>query len=281
MAPNRHHDCWMLGDPAKKYYAKQMKVTMNSSKYYCPKSASLQETAKRFLSYQRGLPWYNSCKIDELRRFCKDRFLVQPGQKSLKKADLVELLNDADEAPAFRHFMDLPPELGVLVYTFHFESFYPMQAPAQPPVSRVCRILRKEALPVFYQTCTFRMCLHLDSGDCKCHSLNDHCFYKRIPENHLRMIKKIDFTILIRFAMFSQYRVTWSVDFRKVEQVVDDPQYASWVRRYEPPLISSITAKLTDFVRALDSRDAGRGLFRSDVAQCRELIRDGVLERNS
>lgn len=41
------------------------------------------------------------------------------------------------------------------IYGFHLSSFGPLDRPAQPPITRVSSLPRQEALPLFYQTCSF------------------------------------------------------------------------------------------------------------------------------
>jgi hypothetical protein len=80
------------------------------------------------------------------------------GYRSPSGLDLVKLLLSADEAISFPKFMELPPELRLLVAQFYLDDLHkdgPLLAPVQPPLTRTSRYLRKEVLPLFSKTVTF------------------------------------------------------------------------------------------------------------------------------
>lgn len=63
----------------------------------------------------------------------------------------------ADEmGPTFSRFLDLAPELRAIIYKMYIKDFASgvLVRPTQPPLTRVCRLTRNEALPIFYSTCT-------------------------------------------------------------------------------------------------------------------------------
>ncbi|TKA70254.1 hypothetical protein B0A55_07762 [Friedmanniomyces simplex] len=74
------------------------------------------------------------------------------------KEKLLALLDYEDEHPKFERFLQLPPELRNKVYAYHYADFRDrIYAPSQPPLSRICRQLRRESLPMFYATCEFEL----------------------------------------------------------------------------------------------------------------------------
>lgn len=161
--PNIFQDWWKLNDPQ---YAniKQVKNFLKTRKFYCPSDAKKARIGELYVRDQRGFISYDALAVNELLQFYHARIRDMPlgGQTLLKagkpsKADLVKVLEEADANSSFHHFSDLPAELRVRVYTLYFGSIGVLDRPAQPPITMVSRLLRKEALPVFYQTCTFKL----------------------------------------------------------------------------------------------------------------------------
>ncbi|KAF2210075.1 hypothetical protein CERZMDRAFT_86390 [Cercospora zeae-maydis SCOH1-5] len=119
------------------------------------RKAELIEVQQRL---DRGLLSYEDKRISnaELSRFVRDRRLPLP-VASTRKAMVATLLG-ADEAARFEKFGDLPPELRERVYRFYMGSLPErLFCPMQPPVARACKLLRREALPVFHALVTFEL----------------------------------------------------------------------------------------------------------------------------
>ncbi|KXS95710.1 hypothetical protein AC578_10763 [Pseudocercospora eumusae] len=80
------------------------------------------------------------------------RFALQKCQTTTTLTDdklgLIKLLGAADEDTNFP-LMDLSPELRSRIYEFHIASLSIPPKPAQPPITKICRIVRREALPIF------------------------------------------------------------------------------------------------------------------------------------
>ncbi len=124
--------------------------------FLCPNSARsdrVQALADRFL---QALMSYDGCSNGELTAFCKSRGIVTKTTQA-KEAELVQALEDADIDLRFEKFSDLPAELRVRIYKLHFDSLAGTGVGEQPPITRVSRLLRKEALPVFYDASNFRL----------------------------------------------------------------------------------------------------------------------------
>ncbi len=75
--------------------------------------------------------------------------------KRATRADMIAILEQADDERVFPRFMDLPPELRVEIYGHHFRSFDEGILAVQPPLTTVCKLLRQEALPMFYRSHRF------------------------------------------------------------------------------------------------------------------------------
>ncbi|KAK0365427.1 ornithine aminotransferase [Friedmanniomyces endolithicus] len=75
---------------------------------------------------------------------------------------MIAILEQADDERVFPRFMDLPPELRVEIYGHHFRSFDEGILAVQPPLTTVCKLLRQEALPMFYRSHRFGLCAFND-----------------------------------------------------------------------------------------------------------------------
>ena len=112
----------------------------------------------------RGLLSYVKRSNDELRGLLSQRGIPNDFESGGRgsRAELIAKLECADYSRRFERFMNLPPELRTRVYDYYFAYFdKPLHTPVQPPLTLVCSQIRKEALPLFYATCTFDLNLHL------------------------------------------------------------------------------------------------------------------------
>lgn len=110
---------------------------------------------------ERGLISYDKRKTDELLSFCAARHIdvtkIQNGGEGYKNR-LIDLLEAADEEATLERFIDLIPELRVLIYTAYFESFEVNNEAVlsiPPPITEVSKLVRNETLLLFYQTRRF------------------------------------------------------------------------------------------------------------------------------
>ncbi|EME83889.1 uncharacterized protein MYCFIDRAFT_195093 [Pseudocercospora fijiensis CIRAD86] len=106
----------------------------------------------------RAMVYYGDQRIstDELRKFVRDRGLSLPTPATRKA--LVNVLVAADETRTFDRFQDLPPELREDIYKLYFDAFpEKLICPTQPPLTRTNRLIREEALPIFYKSIRFQL----------------------------------------------------------------------------------------------------------------------------
>jgi hypothetical protein len=82
---------------------------------------------------------------------------VEAMRPRVKKAAYIAVLQAADDASVFDMFFDLPPELRTIVYQKYYEGFPPLVLPHQPPLTLASRLLRAEALPIFYEQSSFAL----------------------------------------------------------------------------------------------------------------------------
>lgn len=128
---------------------------------------SLQHRTRSELSQiafraQRDLLRYEDLNERTLRNFCRDRKLLQKMGDFTHK-ECIQKLEDADERVTFTRFIELPAELRVEVYKWHFAQLqtdgekrrrrvrvHDGEGPLpQAPIAKVSRRLRAEALPIF------------------------------------------------------------------------------------------------------------------------------------
>ncbi|KAK3615453.1 hypothetical protein LTR22_027432 [Elasticomyces elasticus] len=141
---------------------------------------------------------YFRCSDAELKRFVKDRGIDTP-EGRFRRSAIIEVLEHADEELAFTKFLDLPPELRTIVYDYYLAVFPEvLRNPVQPPLTRVCRLLRTETLPMFYQRTTFQV--RLSHGQYRTsprlHMVGDCAdFVLSLAANDRSMVRKLELDI--------------------------------------------------------------------------------------
>ncbi|PPJ51341.1 hypothetical protein CBER1_08616 [Cercospora berteroae] len=157
---HQHDKYWRLAN-----YNGSTKVALRrqleAANYHIPVSRRDRRTlAQQLQRHDRQLLSYFGCSVTELQQYVTARGLqLEQSRRSLVNK-LVTALETADANPSFDHFLDLPPELRVLIYGFYMSSFdSTLQSPTQPPLTKVSRLIRQESLPIFYNTCTFGLAL--------------------------------------------------------------------------------------------------------------------------
>lgn len=113
---------------------------------------------------QRGLPIYDKYTLEELRASYFQRYhqlpTYLPVRKNAMRLELIRLLEDRTYEDGFHKLMDLPAELRVQIYEHYFKDVMTTIQKstagffAQPPVTYASKLLRKEALDVFFKCCT-------------------------------------------------------------------------------------------------------------------------------
>ncbi|KAK5697314.1 hypothetical protein LTR97_007451 [Elasticomyces elasticus] len=114
------------------------------------KSSGKQRLLALVSRYECGLRSYERNNKRELRQICHARNLALETSPTANKANLIALLEAADDAVQFPGFLELPLELRLQVYTHHFDSFEQGSIIVAPPIAAVCRLVREEARPLFY-----------------------------------------------------------------------------------------------------------------------------------
>ncbi|USW58434.1 hypothetical protein Slin15195_G117530 [Septoria linicola] len=158
LAPD-HDAYWRLGT----YETKSRSVLLQElqAKGYTFRSGiSKSELVEVQQRLDRGLLHYGDKRITdkELLHFTENRRLLKPTANNRKA--MVSVLMGGDETRVFERFVELPPELRERIYKLHISTFPEyLFNPTQPPITRCCKMLRREALPVFYDLTIFDMWL--------------------------------------------------------------------------------------------------------------------------
>jgi hypothetical protein len=118
-----------------------------------------------YVRQQPGLLSYEGLGARELRSFVTQRGLSLQTNPKPSLAILKTHLEQADDDASFDRFSDLPPELRQQIFMQYFDSFdeppcntSDSEPGGQPPITRVSRQTRLEALPMFYSRFSFTFC---------------------------------------------------------------------------------------------------------------------------
>jgi hypothetical protein len=195
-----HSPYWKLGFD-KDTAAPRAIAYLNANGYTCRQNATKRFALDAVGRYQRGLISYERFSMAELKVFCKARGLPS---KATTVSRLARALERADDAATFRRFFKLPPELRVMIYELHFQSFDDIDARhSQPPLTLASRQLRTEALPLFYKCATFTMLAH---------SFREHLSLRP----HLRSLGSMDslaYMPAANFVRIKKFNLDWYTDF--------------------------------------------------------------------
>jgi hypothetical protein len=190
-----HDDYWKL----ERHWARSVKTLtaqLQQRNYKVLKLANKDRLVQMLSRHDRGLLSYDGCRVEELRMFCTQRGLSPSAMQRPNKAQLVKMLEQADDKAAFPHFMDLPAELRVHIYILYFGSLPELAQPAQPPISKASRITRTESLPIFYKKCSFVLEMPpVDHSDMFPRlpppKLSKGEFFSAIREEHLKLTRQL------------------------------------------------------------------------------------------
>lgn len=135
---------------------------------------------------ERGLISYEQRSVAELRYFCAARKISIPDIATSSVDSLVRRLEEEDEiGTTFGQFLDLPPELRLLVYEAYFDDIqdrFPRsevqvdwfhgrtrdglcetnKLMSPPPMAQTCALVRKETIPLFARS--FRLNVNLSQN---------------------------------------------------------------------------------------------------------------------
>lgn len=192
-APPRDAAYWRVPSPNPYITNAEIRSELDAIGYAPKKSASRTDLDVLLRHAQTDHICYSNCTFDELKGFAIDRGLISNKAKP-GHARLISLLLKADMNPTFAQLNNLPPELRTRIYEFYLIDFTAksIQHPIDPPLTRTNRLLRSEALPIFYQQCSFRIeisGLARSSLEVDKHS---KAFLRLLSDLKLRNMRKLD-----------------------------------------------------------------------------------------
>ena len=246
----------------------EAKAILDERGFFYKRGVSRERLVALLNRSDRGLLSYERCPVSELRQFCVDRKLVK--KQRAGKAELAAALEQADDDPEFHCFSDLAPELRLIVYGHYLESIEQGTAPTQPPLARVSRMLREEALPVFYGEHRFLIL----GGTANAHvvtlarlSKTAIAMITTMSEGHLRLIRRL--RLRADIAMHRQYGgLECDIDVGgrrgspRIESLGDNE--GDWLARTDKgPRITK--EKLSEALDEMASRSEGKALQRIDL----------------
>lgn len=266
---NIHHNSdWKLGSYG----------SWKSSRYgtvILPTQYSPPNTDQQAIRDERGLLRYESCSLDELLRFMKDRHIPElyTGDH-LTKAIAVIVLGRADEEAQYTLFLDLPAELRLRIYEIHLQDVASNVSASvhQPPVTLVSRSLRSESLPVFYAG----TCLKVASAfrrdslfrpSATVLQKSDTTRLSHIYNKYLKHIKRVHFQVKV---LESGKAFEWMIDVNilAVHRAPSSDENDLFAR--------GVSAKLAEAVVRLRERPGPWVLTRGDLDLFHEAVERGI-----
>ncbi|KAK3659770.1 hypothetical protein LTR56_001134 [Elasticomyces elasticus] len=118
------------------------------------KIKNMSKEELRLLADNAGYPTQAYTKTalqnnEELQQFAQDRGIAAPAG-AFQRSKFITTLESADQQTTFERFMDLAPELRISVYEYYLTGLPKvLYCPVQPPLSRICRQIRTEIMPMF------------------------------------------------------------------------------------------------------------------------------------
>ncbi|KAF7195847.1 hypothetical protein HII31_02864 [Pseudocercospora fuligena] len=208
-------DYWKLFEARTKAQACRL-LNSKGAKYF--KTISAAHAKHLHLRAQRDLLVYDKCTVEELQKFCTARNISYQVSKSRSKKQnvkvLVARLEETDESMVLEKFLDLPPELRVLVYGHYFadtfaflqtqpqwNTYYFTREFAQPPITMTSSLLRRESLPEFYDCFPFSIKSYDFTSDWFGHHGCGNLI-PRAPREVLDRVQNITFTGILNISDF-------------------------------------------------------------------------------
>lgn len=138
--------------------SKEMEQMLKDRGYDAGSRKSAENLSRHLQRADLGLRSYVKLQNSELKDLISKRRPDMDVEIGNKREDLIDALEYADYHPEFDRFTELPPELRAKIYAYYFAEFEEaLVAPKQPPLTRTSRMVRREALPLFYSSCTFEL----------------------------------------------------------------------------------------------------------------------------
>lgn len=239
---------------------------------YCPRDAKRDRVMNLLYRAERGLLSYGYYTKANLQVFVEDRRLQDTIPATATKSEMIAGLEKADDDATFSRFVELPPELRVRIYEYHFHTFGSVDTPAQPPVTLVSRLLREEALPLFYEIGRFKFTAFPRYGGVgqRTTVLNDNGrqLLKVLSGDGLSRIRKLELS-------FDRY-VSWLVDLCLVKgvcRVQHLPVEAVYRTEFAEHEVHQVGLRIGEVAKEVVNRGGSRRLHPEDIEALIRAIR--------
>lgn len=233
---------------------------------------------------QQGYLSYDIYGLAELKDFARRRKIPLPHGR-LTAALLVRQLERADKNTKFPRFSELPPELRQAVSEQYFASLAKERMKLvfkQPPVTMASRLLRTEALPLFYRMITFE----LEVRKCRSFPKDYYRVHKRpnwildrgsgdlvdsISDENSRLIRRLAITLQ---PVTSRQHVRLMLEFEDEGGVTLEKFEFDWLRGGS--VVKRLVKESEAIVKDVVEREEVHKLKKADVERLQDAV-DRVL----
>ncbi|KAK4958199.1 hypothetical protein LTR10_004625 [Elasticomyces elasticus] len=222
----------------------------------------------------RGYLSYEKYEEAELRRFRESRSLRIVAESTASKADLVAALEQADDVWTFP-LLDLPPELRLQIYDHQFALYNHLKATnvVPPPVTAVCQQLRKEALPLFYDSHGFCFtALLLPPSGPATRTMNfdpsTTSIVRRLRDSSFLLIRRLHLKLTIYDNLiWVSEQVDCKIDLggSHTAASVRECRFSGGDTSSRHEDETSATARISSVLNSMTARGEGRSLQRTDI----------------
>ncbi|KAK3647899.1 hypothetical protein LTR56_007873 [Elasticomyces elasticus] len=276
---------WKLEDHSRKT-AGEAKRELIKRGFFTQKSIGKERCIALLGRADRGYLSYEKYDETELRRFCESRSLSIAAESTTSKADLVAVLEQADDTWTFP-LLDLPPELRLQIYDHHFAIYNHLEVTnvVPPPVTAVCRQLRNEALPLFYDTHSLCFTASFLQSGLASTTIN----FNHSTTNMVRRLRDSSFLLLRRLHLiltianntsWMNERVDCKIDLggSHTAASVRDCSFTEDAGGSRPEEEISAMARVSSVLNGMTARGEGRALRRGDIKVLIQALYPGNLK---
>jgi hypothetical protein len=257
----------------------------------------LNDTSIHPISHVRralqGLISYHGCTNRELGQFVKNRKL-RCASRMPPREDLIKLLEEEDTRATFKRFAELPPELREHIYKLHFATYPVLETPVEPPITKASRLVRQEALPVFYQICRFHIEFEPYTSDSQLGNVQiqptavTRGYFAQLSTIKRKYMENLQAQII--FPKLRSSTSLWGTWWLRLGKLSDGEQRATyipdtsagnedvWTRGRYPELKINVEARLESLVDTMAVKQTGERLVRSELA---EILNEAMEETYS
>ncbi|KAK3626560.1 hypothetical protein LTR56_019730 [Elasticomyces elasticus] len=258
-------DWWKLDD-RQDVYRNDARAILYKRGFSHNKSSTVVRFKALLRRSDRGLCSYDKRSKAELLQFCESRGYARSDVLKSSKADLIALLENYE--PVFEPFMELPPELRVLIYEYHLASLESLSPVVTPPITAVSKIVRKEALPCFYDTHRFVFDEEpFEYGEYKKTYINN------IPTSNFSQMRKLRLT-----AYDKDIQCDIDLGGKTAQARIEKLVWINGIAEVMKEVVGAMSERVTGVLKALDmdGRPEGKAFQLDDLALLMEAVMGGT-----